>query len=314
MTIVMTARRNGVPQIVTGAGCGRRRRPPSIEAMSNTRFLDYERRLRTGWRVLIGYVGFLAVELLVAFAVALPMDALHVPRWLLQAVASLALAVAMLGLVAGLRRFVDRRPWSGLGLRFGRRSLPQLLAGVAAGTGAMTAAAALGVALGWARWAPPQIGLATLGPVAFGVGFIAVSEAFPEELLFRGYLFRNLADALPLRVAWPLTAVLFGALHILSNSGAHSLQQQLLYVGMAIGFGLLATAARIVTGALWMCFGVHTGVDALLGLAAPLTPDRYGGVLVADAVALAVASVLVLAWSAARNARSVRDAPEPSAA
>ena len=132
---------------------------------------------------------------------------------------------------------------------------------------------------------------------------ILVSEAFPEELAFRGYLFHNLAGVLPLWLAWALTATLFGALHILSSSGANSLEQQLLYVVMAIGFGLLTTSARVATGALWMSMGIHTSIDFLLiapgGATLPVeptTPDLYGGVLVVTAACLTATSLVILFW------------------
>src|SRR5205823_129340 len=78
-----------------------------------------------------------------------------------------------------------------------------------------------------------------------------------------------------------------------SSSGANSLEQQLLYVVMAIGFGLLTTSARVATGALWMSMGIHTSIDFLLiapgGATLPVeptTPDLYGGVLVVTAACL----------------------------
>ena len=84
--------------------------------------------------------------------------------------------------------------------------------------------------------------------------YLAVA-AVPEEILFRGLLFRLCSKVVGTWGALFVTAVAFGAVH--SVSGA-SLTAQL---SILLSGGVMLAAAYAATGRLWLPTGLHWGVD-----------------------------------------------------
>ncbi len=153
---------------------------------------------------------------------------------------------------------LNRRSWTELGWGAPRRLGARLSAGVALG-GVMAAAAVVLAVL---------LGGATLGPDA-GAGFVAqaaplalglVAAALAEELVFRGYPLRRLADAVGPVVATALLGVGFGVAH-LGNPNVTPLG--------AVNIGIAAVwlaAAFFSSGAMPLAWGLHFGWNAGLGL------------------------------------------------
>lgn len=261
-------------------------------------------RLRAFWRISLAYAGFFAIEILLGLLFAgapLARLASGAPPPLVQGIAALTVAGAVLGFVAGLRRFVDRRPLRTVGLVRPGRAVPQFLLGFLIAGAMIAAASAISIGLGWERIHPYRLSAAVIGALGFQLGFIVVSEAVPEELMFRGYILRNLTAVMPLWLAWLCANDLFALGHFLSFSGAMSLLQQVLFVLMALGIGLLAASARIATGALWMSMGLHAANDFLLvtpgnsALPFALTSQAaYGGELAVYAACLTAVAVALL--------------------
>ncbi|MFF5213144.1 CPBP family intramembrane glutamic endopeptidase [Streptosporangium sp. NPDC000396] len=219
----------------------------------------------------------------------------------------IALAVVYL-----YRRFVIRRPWSGLRLTWTWSAIPQTLLGVAVGMVAIATANAASVALGVADWIGPQadvplpqgdVPLYVLLPTLFAV--IVLGQAFPEEVLFRGHLFDALSAWLSPRAVLAVSAVAFGSIHILSQSAASGIGEKLLYVVQAVGLGLACGAARARTGAVWMAVGVHTGLH-IARRVFTVESGQYGVQLVLEIIALALAAALVLL---SRPRKAVAPAP-----
>jgi membrane protease YdiL (CAAX protease family) len=77
-------------------------------------------------------------------------------------------------------------------------------------------------------------------------------EALPEEFVFRGYLYRNLATALPRWAAVLAQAGLF-ALFGLAVGAASTVDRVVLFFGFAVVQG----AIRAVTDTLWAPIGFH---------------------------------------------------------
>ena len=77
-------------------------------------------------------------------------------------------------------------------------------------------------------------------------------EALPEELIFRGYFYTNLATRMPLWLAVVGQAVLF-TLWGLLNGGENSLDRSLLFFTFAIIVGIF----RVITGSIWVGIGFH---------------------------------------------------------
>jgi membrane protease YdiL (CAAX protease family) len=89
---------------------------------------------------------------------------------------------------------------------------------------------------------------------------VLVFGAIAEELMFRGYPFQRLEQAIGTLGAIAVFSVLFALVH-LSNPGASPL-------GLlnTVLIGLLLAIAYLRTRALWLCWGIHFGWNATLGL------------------------------------------------
>jgi uncharacterized protein len=231
--------------------------------------LDQDRRPRLTWRILLAWLGFFGCVLIVG------MIAQETTAWLSpvisHAAAGVGITASALGLVFLLRRHADRRPWSGIGLTLDRAAIPHLLFGVVLATVVTTVAAAATVRLGLADWdwsadatkESAEQGLATT------VIMIAIStllvQGFPEELVFRGYMFRNLGATLPLWATAASSSLIFGSMHVFSDGGAATLGEHVLYAVTATGLGLMLAACRTLSGTLWIGIGFHVGYDAFNG-------------------------------------------------
>lgn len=244
-------------------------------------FLEQEpvggrQRLRAFWRILAFLVLFVVItsvlgSLLVAvWAVAGgPLVGLgsgveqgldNSSLLLLNGVASL-FAVFIALWVAG--RLLDRRPLRSFGFRLGGGWFLDLGFGLALGAGLMAAIFVVQLSAGWVdvtgtfETVRPgaAFGLAVLAPV---VTFLCVG--IYEEALSRGYLLRNIAEGLNLPglgprggilIAWVLSSVVFGALH-LANPNATLLSTANITLA-----GLLLGAGYVATGQLAIPIGVH---------------------------------------------------------
>ncbi len=89
---------------------------------------------------------------------------------------------------------------------------------------------------------------------------VVISGALAEELMFRGYPFQRLVDAVGAPGAIVVFSTLFGVVH-LSNPGASVWG---LIITVAIGVLLSVTYLR--TRALWMPWGIHFAWNTVLGL------------------------------------------------
>lgn len=154
------------------------------------------------------------------------------------------------------RRYLDRRPWNGL-LTGPREAVRPFLAGVL--TWLVPGGVGLGVCL--------SLGLVTLTPnVSAGelvittlllIVMVLLFEAVPEELIFRGYIFRNLHAAMSGGLAVLTQAVVFAlfgtSLWVLAEGWGLLTQQLVLFFAM----GLVAGTIRLVTGNVWASVGFH---------------------------------------------------------
>ncbi|HYZ37949.1 MAG TPA: type II CAAX endopeptidase family protein [Pseudonocardiaceae bacterium] len=237
-----------------------------MDIMSDSRIsgmlLSQDHRLRLAWRIVLAWLGFFGCLLVVGGAVH------TVTSWLPEvtsnAAASVGIAASALGLVWLLRRHIDRRPWSGIALTLHRAAIPHLLAGIVLAGVVSVAAAAATVQLGLAdwRWSAETT---NDGGLAITIILIALStvlvQAFPEELVFRGYMYANLGETLPLWATVVSSSLIFGSMHVFSDQGATTAGQHATYAVAATGFGLMLAACRMVSGMLWLGIGFHCGFD-----------------------------------------------------
>ncbi|WP_116246204.1 CPBP family intramembrane glutamic endopeptidase [Nocardiopsis sp. FIRDI 009] len=170
---------------------------------------------------------------------------------------ALVVFVLAVPLVWAARRFLDRRPWSGLALTGVREGWRPFLVGAGAWALPGAAGIALCVAMGWSSVTAAVPWTELLPGVLLLAALVLVFEAVPEELIFRGYLYRNLNAAMPAWLAVLAQAVLFTlfgtALWVLSQGWGVLAERLPLFLGTGIVLG----GIRLVTGNLWACVGFH---------------------------------------------------------
>lgn len=156
-------------------------------------------------------------------------------------------------------RLIDKHTWDQLGWRTDGRLALRLARGV--GLGALMAALAVGLAFAlddatvrlthdWSRW--PAIAV----PLVIGLVFAALAE----ELLFRGYPLRRLADAVGPAPAMAVLAVLFGLAHAKNPSATVFSTVNVALAAVWLSFAFFST------GGMALAWGLHFGWNAGLAL------------------------------------------------
>ena len=219
-----------------------------------------ERRLRALWRV----AGLVCLVLLLGGL--LRASGIFPEQGTLEFYLAATPARLWTGLVAVLLAglVLDRRPFRDFGFALDRRWLADLGFGLALGALLMCGVFLVEWSLGWLEvsgsWRTPvdgmSFGRALLTPVV-----VFVSVGILEELVFRGYLLRNLAEGLAFRrlggprggliVATVLSSALFALGHA-NNPNATWVST--VNVGLA---GLLLALGFLLTGQLAIPIGLH---------------------------------------------------------
>ena len=208
-------------------------------------------RLNLFWRVA---VVFLAVTLVWLF-VTQGLGSFFGPAYsdrvghAVRAVLTSALVVPLIFLA---RRYLDRRSWEGLRFTSLRTGWRWLLFGmvfwlVAAGLGLVVT-----VVLGWTRISlgTPSVGILLL--FLYLPVLVFLYEALPEELIFRGYLYRNLSARYARWVSVLAQATLF-TLWGAAIGAAGSVDRVVLFFTFSVALGIL----RVISGNLWATIGFH---------------------------------------------------------
>jgi membrane protease YdiL (CAAX protease family) len=250
-----------------------------------------EGRLRAGWRVLIHLIGYLYAPALLNWAIGRPIS-LVLAR-LLPELAPLSdrLTLFALRLVAVLIttwlvvRFIDRRPWSEIGMQFDRRWWLDLLFGLFLGALLMSFVFAVEFIAGWVRvsdffvvdvQSAPFI-VAMVGPLV-----VSLVISIIEEILARGYQLRNLAEGLNMRsigprraivASWVISSSLFGLLHVFNPNATWLTTLYLMLTGAFFGLGY------VLTGRLGLPIGLHFAWNFVQGnvYGFPVSGNIFGG-------------------------------------
>lgn len=212
-------------------------------------------RLRSGWRVLLFGMVFLAI---------LQLELLFLP-WLAEVDAAegrvtwglvgqmAAVLVAALAAGRALLRWVDRQPGATLGFHFRRRVPLELGLGVVIGAGGLLLVVLVLAAVGAYRYGPePGSVQGWLSVAGASLAAFAIPAA-AEEALFRGYMLQALREGAGAAVAVVVTTALFALAH-----GANPNVTGLGLVNIFLAGALLAVAV-LRTGSLWFATAVHLG-------------------------------------------------------
>jgi membrane protease YdiL (CAAX protease family) len=206
--------------------------------------------LRTPWQ----WAGFIAVMLTAMFVVSQIALLLVRPVSLLQqqTLGFGALLVAVWFAHVVMLRWVERRPWSFVGLGRSQASRWRIVAGLLVGALAICVPSAGLLLADWLRPVP----VAGSVPAAWWefAGIMLVfflPQSLAEEMVVRGYLFATARESIGWRGALVLTSVIFGLLHY-GNPGAGV--QSVLLVTLA---GLFLGGVLLVTGSLYAAWMAH---------------------------------------------------------
>jgi membrane protease YdiL (CAAX protease family) len=240
-------------------------------------------RLNLFWRVAVVFLAVTLVWLFVTqglgsfFGPAYPDRVGHAVR----AVLTSALVVPLIFLA---RRYLDRRSWEGLRFTSLRTGWRWLLFGmvfwlVAAGLGLVVT----GV-LGWTRISlgTPSVGILLL--FLYLPVLVFLYEALPEELIFRGYLYRNLSARYARWVSVLAQATLF-TLWGAAIAAAGSVDRVVLFFTFSVALGIL----RVISGNLWATIGFHLAFQWVTQLVSAV---REGSLQIAEQPTLE----LVVIW------------------
>ena len=206
----------------------------------------------------------LGLMVLVPTAVLIASLALVIPLAVAAVISATALGLLQVALVwiLGIRTWPP--PWALVGFARPRTSLR---------SSAMLAAAALvcslgfaqlytmaAMAMGWDFLMPPELPDGLLLPggwVVFSALALAVWTPVAEEMFFRGFVLRGLANRWRFGPALVASAVVFAALHL-----APALLLPVFVTGLLLGF------LYHRTGSLWPCIAVHAAQNLIAVLGA----------------------------------------------
>lgn len=225
--------------------------------MARALFFDPDAaRLRAGWRILLFVVLLVGLNATLAITARTILGSL--PRDSLLVIVLLFCSALSATVIA--RRYLDRRPLGDLGLRLTRVTAFDLLFGF--GLSGLMAGTVFLVLTTTGHVVDVEFALAgselfgLLGPALLA----AVLVGCWEELVFRGYVFQNLAAGLGHRLAIASSCVLYGLIHA-GNDAAGVLSTLIIVV-----FGFLRLYGYLATGLLWLSTGMHIGWNYFQGV------------------------------------------------
>ena len=205
-------------------------------------------RLRAGWRILAFLAIFYTIALPLIFGLRALLDFSKNSPLVIVLIAAAATPAVYIA-----RRWIDKKTFTSLGLRTGRRSVVDAAFGFAL-SGLMAGSVFCAMwALGYID--SVQVGVlsgSTIG-VLLGSLLVMALVGFWEELVFRGYILQNMAEGMGMQKAVIVSCLFYGLVHSANpNAG-------LLSTAIIVLFGYLRIYGYLSTGQLWLSIGMHTG-------------------------------------------------------
>jgi membrane protease YdiL (CAAX protease family) len=216
-----------------------------------------EHRLRAGWRILLQFALFVAVS----FCFGLIFQASGKTMTGAVLAGSFYLAVG-LGTWWLLARFIDHRSFADYGFHFSRNWWMDFAFGLALGALIISGIFIVEWLAGWisVRASPDSGSPLVMGEVLLVSLLVYAAVGINEELTFRGYELRNLAEGLAGRwighasavvLALCASATAFGLLHWKNQSASAVTTANIVLGGLAFGL------PYVLTGELAMSIGLH---------------------------------------------------------
>ncbi len=224
-------------------------------------------RLRSGWRLLIYIVLFLALNFVVTTVVRIGFALLHnklppVPHAEYISDFVFRCVLLLLALLSGYlcARLLEGLPWRSLGLTLHAGWLRDLLIGSLCGILTLVIAVAICAAAGSLRFTLTTALLSTAGKTLLTSAVLFIVAALAEEAAFRGYPLQTMARA---KLAWLgllLTSLPFAAAHLANPNVVPTAT----FANTALA-GIWLGVAYLRTRSLWFPLGVHWSWNWALG-------------------------------------------------
>lgn len=216
----------------------------------NTIFINPQLHyLRAGWRIAIFVVILFACTLAIGMPVQFLLKA--IPEWKIPAVQLFFIYVALTLATWITLRFVDRRPFSSIGIQFHSRWVKELFQGILVGGGMMTAIVVVFFAGGMLTIEFRDVGAQQIVLILLNSASLYIIVGYGEELLFRGYILQILAEGTNRTIAALTVSILFAFAHARNpNVSLFAL------VNIALA-GIWLSVAYFKTKSLWLPIGLH---------------------------------------------------------
>ncbi len=207
-------------------------------------FVSRHGELRSGWRAL--------VFVLLAGGIAFSLQAALSPlRGKVDILGPLIFLISTLLASLIMTRYVNRKPFTAIGLHIQSSMLRDFGNGFTQGLVMMSGVFVIEYSLGYAHltWRSLEL-LGLVGIVAYGLVFFSIA-AFAEEVLFRGYLFQTFVQGMTFLPAMIIMALFFAFAH---RSNPNQTAFGLINVSLA---AIWLSIAYMKTRSLWLPFGLH---------------------------------------------------------
>lgn len=176
-----------------------------------------------------------------------------------------ATAVLSLLLLEGVRR-LRKASWNELGVKWSSAGITSFVFGFLLWLIPASFGVALCVAMGWAQIELSPFSMTEImGSLLLLALTVLLIEALPEELIFRGVIYRSLHVFLP-QWAVVLVQVLLFSLFAWLVGALYSWEQ----IQFIPGFALILGYLRAVSGTVWTAVGFHTAMMTFTQLLGPV--------------------------------------------
>lgn len=242
--------------------------------MNSLFFNSKEKRLKAGWRILVFLIIFFSLSSLIFVVKPIMGDITKrefLENYSLIIVAILAFSATVSTLLS--RKFLDKKTFISLGLRFDKQALKDLFFGFLLSLIMAVTFFFLLLSLGLIEYNGFDFQKFTLNSssdfiqimsvVTLGsLGLMLLEHIFVgywEELVFRGYLFQNMAEGLGLVISIVISCIIYGLIHY-TNPNATLLSSVII-----MAFGFLRIYGYLCTKMLWLSMGMHIGWNFFQG-------------------------------------------------
>jgi len=236
--------------------------PPKRSFLATIFLSPDEPRLRAGWRLLIQTILMFILSIPIGIAVFASATTLglRLGNFLLNQIGELLIFTGSIFIV---RRLLDKRSISSLGLTLNIQILWDILIGIGITFVMMGTIFAAMLLLGWSKfesfaWQTESIFNVIANTVAFLVIFIFVG--WNEELLSRGYHLQTIASGTNLFWGVIISSSVFGLLHLGNPNATWVSAVGIFFAGLFLAYGYVRTKQ------LWLSIGLHIGWNFFEGV------------------------------------------------